>query len=132
MGSQKETEEGSARQNLSEHLANERTMLAYVRTSIALLGFGLTLNRFGAFLRTVKPPAREERWYAVLHDANRMGIGMMVLGLVLLVWAAIHFVRVLHAIDRGDHRPRQLTVWILSSAIFVLGLFVTASVFLGR
>jgi putative membrane protein len=34
-----------------EHRANERTFLAWLRTSIALIGFGLAIARFGLFLR---------------------------------------------------------------------------------
>ena len=40
---------------LREHLANERTFLAWLRTSIALIGFGLAIARFGLFLRQGQP-----------------------------------------------------------------------------
>jgi hypothetical protein len=46
-----------------EHQANERTFLAWLRTSIALIGFGFAIARFGLFLRQLtnhsyqpKPP----------------------------------------------------------------------------
>jgi putative membrane protein len=38
-------------ERLREHQANERTFLAWLRTSITLIGFGLAINRFGLFLR---------------------------------------------------------------------------------
>ena len=34
-----------------EHLANERTLLAWVRTAVALMGLGFVVARFGLFLR---------------------------------------------------------------------------------
>ena len=37
-----------------EHQANERTFLAWVRTSIALIGFGFAIARFGIFLRQLE------------------------------------------------------------------------------
>ncbi|WP_437587991.1 DUF202 domain-containing protein [Sorangium sp. So ce1000] len=40
-----------------EHLANERTHLAYVRTAIALLSFGITLNRVSLFFLETEPTA---------------------------------------------------------------------------
>lgn len=35
------------------HQANERTMLAWIRTGIALMAFGFAIARFGVFLRQV-------------------------------------------------------------------------------
>ena len=37
-----------------EHQANERTFLAWLRTSIALIGFGFAIARFGLFLRQLR------------------------------------------------------------------------------
>jgi uncharacterized membrane protein YidH (DUF202 family) len=37
-----------------EHQANERTFLAWLRTSIGLIGFGFALSRFGLFLRELQ------------------------------------------------------------------------------
>ncbi len=37
-----------------EHQANERTFLAWLRTSIALIGFGFVIARFGLFLHELQ------------------------------------------------------------------------------
>ena len=34
-----------------DHLANERTLLAWVRTSVAIIGLGFIVARFGLLLR---------------------------------------------------------------------------------
>ena len=39
--------------NPSDHLANERTFLAWIRTSIALMGFGFVIVKFALFIREV-------------------------------------------------------------------------------
>lgn len=41
----------------SHHLANERTILTWIRTSIALMGFGFVVVKFSLFIRqlTVAP-----------------------------------------------------------------------------
>ena len=36
-----------------EHLANERTLFAWIRTALALMGLGFVVARFGLFLRSV-------------------------------------------------------------------------------
>jgi len=38
-------------QDLKDHLANERTFLAWLRTSIALMAFGFVVMKFSLFLR---------------------------------------------------------------------------------
>lgn len=38
-------------ETLRLHQANERTMLAWIRTGIALMAFGFAIARFGVFLR---------------------------------------------------------------------------------
>jgi putative membrane protein len=40
--------------DIREHLAAERTLLAYVRTGLALMGFGFVVARFGLFLREIR------------------------------------------------------------------------------
>ncbi|MCG2888420.1 MAG: DUF202 domain-containing protein [Sulfolobales archaeon] len=37
----------------SDHLANERTFLAWVRTGIALIGFGLVIAKFAIFISLI-------------------------------------------------------------------------------
>ena len=38
---------------VTDHLANERTFLAWVRTSLAIMGFGFVVERFGLLLREI-------------------------------------------------------------------------------
>ncbi len=37
----------------ADHLANERTFLAWIRTSIALMGFGFVIVKFALFIREI-------------------------------------------------------------------------------
>jgi putative membrane protein len=41
------------REHLRDHLANERTFLAWIRTSIAVVGLGFVVARFSIWLRRV-------------------------------------------------------------------------------
>ena len=64
--------------------AAERTFLAWIRTGLALMGFGFVVARFGLFLREIAamqggppPPAGLSRWF---------GIGLIALGVLLTAW----------------------------------------------
>ncbi|HET8995258.1 MAG TPA: DUF202 domain-containing protein, partial [Acetobacteraceae bacterium] len=37
--------------NFSDHAANERTFLAWIRTAIAIMAFGFLVAKFNLFLR---------------------------------------------------------------------------------
>ena len=107
--------------HLSEHLANERTYLAYLRTSISLISFGITINRFSLFLiQSDKIPERAlARWNMV--SVSRLGFGMVVFGLALMLWAGIHFSKVGRSIDRNDFQPNELSAWIITAGVLLGG-----------
>src|SRR5215472_2579637 len=98
--------------HLSEHLANERTYLAYLRTSISLISFGITVNRFSIFLIQSKelPERALARWNMV--GVSRLGFGMVVFGLLLLAWATIHSSQLSRNIDQENYRPSSISAWI--------------------
>lgn len=104
-----------------EHLANERTHLAYVRTAIALLSFGITLNRFGLYFLNTEGSSGQAGSRSLLRDAVGVGAGMVLLGMALLAWAAVRYVRVCRAIERGEYRPDRTATLLFTGALFLLG-----------
>jgi putative membrane protein len=110
-----------SQEHLSDHLANERTYLAYLRTAISLISFGVTINRFSLFLiQSGKFPEHAlPRWDMI--GVSRVGIGMVVFGIALMLWAGIHFSKVGRAIDRGSFRPNELSAWIITAGVLLGG-----------
>lgn len=102
--------------NVRDHLANERTFLAWVRTSIALLGFGVLIAKL-RFLE-VAP--------VVGVRSTRLGLAFAVAGVLTLLLAAWHYDRTRRMIDGGDYRAAAHLVFAFSAVAFGLGL---ASVF---
>jgi len=106
---------------VSEHLANERTYLAYMRTSVSLISFGITLNRFALYLvQSQKVPERAlAHWN--LNELGRVGLGMVIFGLVLMLWAGIHYSIVLRSIDLGRYHGGHKAIWIITAGVLVSG-----------
>jgi len=107
--------------HLSDHLANERTYLAYLRTSIALIGFGVTINRFSMYLVQSKTLPERALSHWNLGGVSRVGFGMVIAGLILLAWATIHFTQVNRGIERGTYHPSVVLPWIITAAVILGG-----------
>jgi inner membrane protein YidH len=107
-------------------LAAERTLLAWVRTGLALMGFGFVVARFGLFLRelaAVRPgPASVE------GPSVWIGAGMVALGAAINVLAAVRHVRLLRALGAGGpYRPAVWSLGIITTlALAALGAALTA------
>ncbi|MBW4664175.1 MAG: DUF202 domain-containing protein [Chroococcus sp. CMT-3BRIN-NPC107] len=105
-----------------EHQANERTFLAWLRTSIALIGFGIAIARFGLFLRqiqvvvTQKPVATNS-----FFTSENLGVSLVIFGIIVICLAAWRYNQVFWQIERGDYRPNRLLVWIIAGVVAILG-----------
>ncbi|BAY97975.1 hypothetical protein NIES37_19230 [Tolypothrix tenuis PCC 7101] len=106
-----------------EHQANERTFLAWLRTSIALIGFGFAIARFGLFLNQldVAITHREPDVHHLFNSEN-LGIVLVIFGIVTIALAAWQYNRVFWQIERGNYQPHRLSVWIMTGAVMIFGL----------
>jgi len=107
---------------VTEHLSNERTHLAFLRTAVALITFGITINRFSLFLIMNEKLAPGSGPFVPLFGVEQVGLSVVIVGAVFIVWAAVRYTQVSDQIDRGDYRPNKTMVWILTAAVLVFGV----------
>jgi putative membrane protein len=106
-----------------EHQANERTFLAWLRTSIALIGFGFALARFGLFLRQLETAvAKEVTPTHSFLSSQTLGVGLVIVGIFVIVLAVWRYNQVFWQIERGAYQPNRLMIWITAGIVIVLGL----------
>jgi putative membrane protein len=106
-----------------EHQANERTFLAWLRTSIALIGFGFAIARFGLFLRQLQSTLTQQEYSAdPLFNSENLGISLVIFGISIIAIAAWRYNQVLEQIERGDYCPSRLLIWIVTAVVMILGL----------
>jgi len=92
--------------NFSDHAANERTFLAWVRTSIAVIAFGFLVERFDLFLAFMAPTAgKAGRVIARSGFGNMAGLVLIILGIVMIAVSAARFVRTAREIDDEYSHP---------------------------
>lgn len=85
-------------------LAAERTLLAWIRTGLAMMGFGFVGARFALWLRAMAIAAPSEPTPRH-HLSVGFGLALVLLGVVVNVLAAVRHRRYVRALDRGDADP---------------------------
>jgi uncharacterized protein (DUF302 family)/uncharacterized membrane protein YidH (DUF202 family) len=110
--------EGKA--TLGDYLAAERTLLAWVRTGIALMGFGFVVARFGLFLTQLQALQHG----AEIHSYGLslwFGTGLILIGVVVICLSAWRHVRLVDELERGQAaHSRPVTPMILIAAVLAL------------
>lgn len=114
----------------SDHLANERTFLAWIRTSISIIVFGFVVAKFGItlreFLRMQSQSQQESGW------SLGIGVTFMAMGIFMALIALARYRIVLQRLESGEFQPARTVIVFLASLTALLGavligyLFVTA------
>lgn len=104
----------------SDFLANERTFLAWIRTSVAVISLGFAVAKFDAWLRQMQhlngsAPA-QPGW------SQPMGIAMIVLGGLLPILAAWRYHVVNRQIERGEVRADRILIFWITGLILALAV----------
>jgi len=79
--------------------AAERTLLAWQRSAIALMGFGFVVERFGLLLRMVgnQPLSASQRGFSLW-----LGVSLLLIGAVAAVVSALQFRSVVRALAERE------------------------------
>lgn len=123
----------------SDHAANERTFLAWLRTGIAVIAFGFVIEKFNLFVLTIANANALDAEHRLQLErlsgplSRYEGLALILFGIVLIVLAAARFVRTEQLLDdeethsAGGVRPELL----LSAALALIVAGVSTYVALG-
>ncbi len=114
-------------------LAAERTLLAWVRTGLAMMGFGFIVAKFRVFLHQASatqsassaPSAEPSLW---------IGATLVGLGVVVNVMAASQHIGLLERMKRGEtYRPSTYSLGVVVTLLLAgLGLVLATYLFATR
>jgi putative membrane protein len=122
-------ESGAAKASLSDYLAAERTLLAWIRTGLAMMGFGFVVARFGLFLQelhfaqnsAVVPHTGVSLWF---------GTALIVVGVFVNAIAGLRHLRLVRELDRGQTSHAHVTAQAVSIAFVVALVGLAMAVYL--
>jgi putative membrane protein len=103
---------------LRDVLAAERTFLAWIRTGLALMGFGFVVARFGLFLKQLE---------LIQHSELRTSYGLslwfgtilIAVGVLVNVFSSWHHLRLVKELERGGTVPPRPSTQAVVIALFL-------------
>ena len=94
-----------------DHLANERTYLAWMRTGISLTGFGIVIAR----LRMLQPIIQTS------GNGWKLGLTFCLMGILTVILCTQHYFAIRRDIDSDNYEPPDRWVFLFSLSIVLLG-----------
>jgi inner membrane protein YidH len=110
-----------------DHLANERTFLAWIRTSISIIVFGFVVAKFGITLRQflkLQGQAKPESGLSL-----GMGIAFIGMGVFMALAALIRYRATLRRLETNQFQPARGIVVFLGIVAALFGFILAAYLF---
>jgi putative membrane protein len=104
---------------IREHLANERTLLSWVRTGVSLISLGLVVERAGALAKAA------DLQVGSTSGSDFFGLALALLGALTLILGTSQFLRNRRSISAGDFESSvAVYLIIVAGSLTFAGVFV--------
>ncbi|HVS44808.1 MAG TPA: DUF202 domain-containing protein [Candidatus Dormibacteraeota bacterium] len=117
---------GSDETRPREHMANERTLLAWGRTAITFIALGFGVSRFDVFLRQLRRVDNEGGGGAGAGFSAAIGIVFVIAGLITAGVGVTRYLQARDQITDGRYEPRAWPLVILTCLMCAVGVALMA------
>ncbi len=117
--------------NPTDHLANERTFLAWIRTNLGIMAFGFVVEKFSFFVQQIalylgnsdllKPNAPHTK---LKGASSTFGITLVGIGALFCVLAFIKYKKTEKQLNQGAYRSSNALNTIIALLVFFIGIFL--------
>lgn len=109
-------------------MANERTFLAWIRTSIGVMAFGFVVEKFALFIKQMSlilGNANIENALPPSHGYSAIvGIFLVGLGTLMGLLAFVRYKKVERQIDEDTYQPSSMLDLLLTLSVLAVGIFL--------
>jgi uncharacterized membrane protein YidH (DUF202 family) len=114
--------------NRRVHMANERTFLAWIRTSIGIMAFGFVVEKFALFMKQMAIILGKSTIGEALPPSHGYSsiVGIFLVGLGALMGALtfIRYKKVEKQIDEDTWQPSSILDALLTLSVLAVGIFL--------
>ena len=110
-----------------QHLANQRTFLAWLRSCIVLIGLGFVIAKFNIFLSEIGTLTNSAAQPQTSDSASLLlGLGVVAFGILLLVYALRNYLVGYREISSGYHIPQNSIVYVSTIGVVAFAVAIIA------
>jgi uncharacterized membrane protein YidH (DUF202 family) len=109
---------------ISDHLANERTFLAWIRTSVGMMGFGFVVVKFSIFVKQFSIALEHQIPVASHGYSSIMGIGLVAFGALIGILSFYRSQKIEKQISNPEYKPSGILINLLAASILLIGIFL--------
>jgi putative membrane protein len=103
----------------ADHLANERTFLAWIRTSIALMGFGFVIVKFAIFIKQITIALGEKGLVPGKGYSANIGVVMVALGAIIATLAYLRYRSIEKQLNNNVYFPSNWIITLVTFSIII-------------
>lgn len=112
--------------NTSDHLANERTFLAWIRTAIGIMAFGFVVVKFSLFVRQLALMMGNPQVVSHRRYSETVGIILVAAGLLTCILAFLRYRKTAKQITSGNYKHSAMLIIIVMGCIVLVGVLLIA------
>ncbi|NGM62225.1 DUF202 domain-containing protein [Sphingobacterium sp. SGG-5] len=108
----------------TDHLANERTFLAWIRTSIGIMGFGFIVVKFSMFIKQISLFVGKEPNPSQFGYSGIIGVVLVAIGVMTAVMAYLNYKKIEKQLDVDHYSSSSPTITYLTACIVFISVFL--------
>jgi putative membrane protein len=110
--------------NRRVHMANERTFLAWIRTSIAVMAFGFVVEKFSLFVKQMAFYLGKESSPPPPGYSSIIGVILVGVGVAMGILSFIRYKHVERQIEEDTYQPSGVLSILLFLSVLSIGVFL--------
>lgn len=114
---------------VTDHLANQRTFLAWIRTGLATIAIGFVVARFGLLIRELGYKIGLTEILPISYSSF-FGVTLTILGVIIMIVALFEFLHIRRSIDSERFHPPVAFSIILTILTALVGILLAIYLFL--